>query len=272
MIKTTYNVCEKFGWNQNRSFPLEPILQKNIGYRRAYYMLLQPLSAFSKGFNFMKENWDYAIVLDSCRYDVFEKVNWIPGRLQKKQSIASATMEWIKKTITKDFMDTVVITANPFLSPLKLREITGKAKRFYKNIPAWEIGLDRKLGVAPPWTMLEMSKKRIKKFKDKKMLFWFNQPHSPYLKYDKKRDEIIKGTSPGSMASGESSMKEMKEDYVANLVIVLEYISKLVEYLDGKIIITADHGECFGEMGVFTHPQRVHIPPLVDVPYFEIEK
>ena len=119
--------------------------------------MLQPLSIFSPAdFNFMEENWDYAIVLDSCRYDTFKKINKIPGKLQKKISLASATMEWVKKSITKDYMDTVVITANPFLSNIKLKELTGKSNRFYKNIPAWDIGIDMDLGVTPPWTMLEI--------------------------------------------------------------------------------------------------------------------
>ena len=39
----------------------------------------------------MNDNWNYAIVLDACRYDIFKEVNKIKGTLQKKYSNGSAT-------------------------------------------------------------------------------------------------------------------------------------------------------------------------------------
>jgi len=52
----------------------------------------------------------------------------------------------------------------------------------------------------------------------------------------------------------------------------LKYVEKLIKKLHGKIIITSDHGNCFGELGVYEHPYGVHIPPLIDVPLFVIDK
>lgn len=275
MISNIYNLFDNIGWIDTDNYPLEKILKKDMFFRRSYYLLLQPLSLFSsEGFNFMEEKWDYAIVLDSCRYDSFARINNIPGSLQKKQSLGSATMEWVKKAITKDYKDTIVITANPFLSKLKLKEITGEKNRFLKNIPAWDIGYNMELGVTPPWTMLEICKKRINKYKNYKILFWFNQPHGPYLTYAEEKKKYIRRFDAGwtIVSNGEIPMDEFKRAYEKNLKIVLKYVSELIELLDGKIIITADHGECFGEFGIISHPQRIHIPPLIEVPYFEVEK
>jgi len=129
----------------------------------------------------MGERWDYAIVLDACRYDLFAEVNRLGGKLYKKESTASATMEWIRKSIKQDYPDTVIIAANPHFSKLKLKQLTGEPNRFYKNIPAWDIGYDDELKVTPPWTMIEIVKKRINKFEDKRIIIWFNQPHRPFL-------------------------------------------------------------------------------------------
>jgi hypothetical protein len=75
-----------------------------------------------------------------------------------------------------------------------------------------------------------------------------------------------------SVKYGEISVEKVWDAYEKNLKIAMPYVEKLVDYLKGKIVITSDHGNCFGEMGLFCHPQRIHIPPLVDVPYLEINK
>ncbi len=64
----------------------------------------------------------------------------------------------------------------------------------------------------------------------------------------------------------------LKKYYKDNLRIVLKYVSKLVDSLEGKIIVTADHGEAFGEQGIWEHHVETRIPPLIEVPWVEIEK
>lgn len=38
--------------------------------------------------------------------------------------------------------------------------------------------------------------------------------------------------------------------YTDNLKIVLKAVSQLLQEIEGNIVITADHGEAFGEQGV----------------------
>lgn len=64
----------------------------------------------------------------------------------------------------------------------------------------------------------------------------------------------------------------LKKYYKDNLRIALRYVSKLISKLNGKIIVTSDHGEAFGERGVWEHHVETPIPPLVEVPWVEIEK
>lgn len=70
-----------------------------------------------------------------------------------------------------------------------------------------------------------------------------------------------------------NGMKNTLEKYYKNnLRIVLKYVSMLLEDLDGKIIVTADHGEAFGEKGVWEHHAETPIPVLTEVPWVEIGK
>lgn len=39
--------------------------------------------------------------------------------------------------------------------------------------------------------------------------------------------------------------------------------------IEGKTIITSDHGNAFGEYGLFGHPAGYHIQALVKVPWLE---
>jgi len=56
-----------------------------------------------------------------------------------------------------------------------------------------------------------------------------------------------------------------------NLRIALESVAELVEELDGRVVVTADHGEAFGEQGTWEHHIETHIPPLVEVPWLKLE-
>ncbi len=68
--------------------------------------------------NVMNEDWDHLIVLDACRYDYFEKVwqKYLPGKLRKKLSVGSTTVEWRDKTFTDYYGDVVYISSNPYIS------------------------------------------------------------------------------------------------------------------------------------------------------------
>ncbi|OYT55955.1 MAG: hypothetical protein B6U76_04725 [Desulfurococcales archaeon ex4484_217_2] len=71
---------------------------------------------------------------------------------------------------------------------------------------------------------------------------------------------------------------EVIRAYISNLIKVLYYVKKLAEVLPGKIVITSDHGEAFGEplskllpLRVYGHPSRIRISSLTQVPYLVVE-
>ncbi|MHA1617570.1 MAG: hypothetical protein ACTSX9_09715 [Candidatus Njordarchaeales archaeon] len=148
----------------------------------------------------------------------------------------------------------------------------------------------------------------------KKMIIWFLQPHYPYV--DKRFNHIsILGRRSmnrvphsdtsifskllalakimkvllvkGYLRSGlpyevceyaRQNLSEIIEAYIVNLISVLYYTKRLTEILPGRIAITSDHGEVFGEplsklvpIPVYGHPSGIRIPALTQVPYLIVE-
>ena len=60
--------------------------------------------------------------------------------------------------------------------------------------------------------------------------------------------------------------------YVENLRLALEYAAKLIGVLPGEIVITADHGECLGEKGRYSHSDGCRDPLLLEIPWLVVEK
>lgn len=59
--------------------------------------------------------------------------------------------------------------------------------------------------------------------------------------------------------------------YEENLRLVLAEAADLASDLDGRVVVTSDHGEAFGEQDVWEHHVETHIPALVDVPWLVLE-
>lgn len=79
--------------------------------------------------------------------------------------------------------------------------------------------------------------------------------------------------------AGYVSPAELQAVYVENLERVLEHVERLVERLDGKTVITADHGELLGETtnlysrltgDRYEHPGYVWTPELRLVPWLVV--
>lgn len=70
---------------------------------------------------------------------------------------------------------------------------------------------------------------------------------------------------------GNYTPEQIKYFYEDNLHWVLKEVKKLLERLDGKFVVTADHGEAFGEQGEFFHPLGTTNPAVRQVPCWKSE-
>jgi hypothetical protein len=80
--------------------------------------------------------------------------------------------------------------------------------------------------------------------------------------------ELDADSLPAVGADG--SRRALRRYYDENLRLVLESVRELLPEFDGPVVVTADHGEAFGEQGVWEHHIETHIPALTDVPWFRV--
>jgi len=103
------------------------------------------------------------------------------------------------------------------------------------------------------------------------LIIHYIQPHDPWIgetKILKEEDELIWE----KIKWGPISKETIRKAYKDNLKLVLDEIDKLIPQLDGKIIITSDHGELLGEKLLFSHTDHLYTPELVEIPWLEINK
>lgn len=277
---------------------------------------------------FLESDWDYCVVLDACRYDVFSGLydEYLDGSLEKRRSNGSSTPEWAYRTFTNHH-DIAYFSGNPFINShgIPLNELKWGASCDYEwaaadhitdVIDVWKHGWDEELGTVPPES-LETAFREHRETVDRaeRTVLHYMQPHAPYLGRGKgqKLTQIRKGidrqgaadstNSPLSSVGDairpriESALDGSKlaqkaglwlelgpadlvrngtreaamELYEENLRIALEAVADLASELDGSVVVTADHGEAFGENGVWEHHIETPIPALVEVPWLDVE-
>jgi len=251
-----------------------PFVQRHVNIQKIIRLFWNGWSMIFPvhGIKIMDEKWDYLIILDACRYDYFKKYNNIlKGDLEKKLSSASCTYEWLEKNFKgKYFSDTVYVTANPRIHTDWFKKWILKDKNpFFHIEDVWRYAWNKKADTVTPKDMTKASMKMIEKYPSKKMIFHYLQPHPPYI--NSKDEKIIKSRLLNPLRRGEVSVEVAKEAYVKNLMLVLKEVKILIKNLKGRIVITADHGDCFGEWFLFSHPGKTYVKELVEIPWLTIK-
>lgn len=137
--------------------------------------------------NLLEENWDILIILDACRYDFFADLyrNYLGGELKKAVSPATTTMEWLNKIFTGFYDDIVYISANPYIN--SKMEVTDQynlkfnGKKHFEVVDVWIRGWDNNLGTVPPNELNKALFKAKNKYKNKRFILHYIQPHEPYI-------------------------------------------------------------------------------------------
>jgi len=226
----------------------------------------------NRGIYVMEEDWDNLIILDACRYDTFVEVTKTDA--EYRISRGSSTPNFLRKNfINHKFRDTVYVTANPWVDKLC-------NKSFYDILSVWRYEWNEELGTVHPESVVEYGLRAEEKYPDKRLIIHFLQPHWWYLSdpelakmvANKQPTGEIIGSPWGLVEKGLLELDRVYSAYKSDLKIVYRYSLELVKKLNGKTIITADHGEAFGEkvFGIFSflgHTDNLYIPPLIKVPW-----
>jgi hypothetical protein len=99
-----------------------------------------------------------------------------------------------------------------------------------------------------------------------RLIVHYMQPHEPHI-----GEEHGLGQSVFvSLRKGEITREEAWNSYIENLRLVLDELEVLLTNTDAeKVIITADHGEAFGEFGFYAHQIGCPLPEVRTVPWIE---
>ena len=100
-----------------------------------------------------------------------------------------------------------------------------------------------------------------------RFLIHYMQPHHPYLHADSSEPW---NDEPFGYLNDGGDFEKVWDGYLGNLRLVLDQVAVLLENLDAeKTVITADHGELFGEWGLYSHGVGIPNPNLRKVPWAE---
>jgi hypothetical protein len=64
----------------------------------------------------------------------------------------------------------------------------------------------------------------------------------------------------------------LRKAYEENLELVLKEVKEIVDKVEGKVLITADHGELLGEYRLYAHPNKPRKTKVTEVPWLEIKR
>ena len=242
------------------------------------------------GIDVPASDWDNLIILDACRYDYFERVNDIPGELKPVVSKGGHSWAFMDGNfVGRELHDTVYVTANPHVE--KLAEDT-----FYtveNLLDEW----DEDIKTVRPEDVSAAAIEANDRYPNKRLIIHFMQPHTPYI--GPTADEIRKritldgwekyrGTDINIeddsrvdiwdvIKQGEVTHGELERLYVESLEAVLKHVKQVVNEINGKTVVTADHGEMLGERVLsiskqrYGHPHDIQTPELRIVPWLTIE-
>ena len=257
------------------------------------------------GRNVYEYDWDMLVVLDACRVDALHSVadeyEYL-GDIGEITSVGSTSLEWMLKTFTEDHRraieETRYVSTNGHLGHL-----SGSSTSYFSFSPLRETmvanfeesnrlvnrnvvsesdfaAVDRlyslsernSYGHTPlPDDVTDYAIRIGRESSPGRLIVHYMQPHAPYLKEAIERGHIERyEESPFDALREGVAFETVWGAYIDNLRLVLDSVERLLENFEAEnVAITADHGDLFGEWGLYSHAAGVFHPDLKRVPWVE---
>jgi len=249
------------------------------------------------GHNIYTEDWDALIILDACRVDALREVaseyEFLTD-IESRWSRGSTSKEWLENTFVENHIDeirsTTYVTANYYSTEMRENKLNrlnypmcdgefNNNKRFEEYISN-DIALASDFGAFIDLFDKEIDEDELQLHPEvvtdhavtagretdwSRMVIHYMQPHHPFLHSN---DSPRWHREPFAYLNDGGDFDKVWQGYLDNLRLVLDSVRCLLKNLDAeKTIITADHGELFGEWGLSGHGVGIPHPSLRKVPW-----
>ncbi len=236
--------------------------------------------------------------------------DYLDGVLKPVLSPASVTIEWLKRVWgAKLWKDIIYVSASPLVNKRGLLQGFDARNKFLDIVEVWDWGWAEDLCTVPPDRVnigVKIAKARIRLMNRVgvpnriRIVAHYVQPHAPYVSMKNivsklvNRDEVkervidvtvrklgrfvghfsidyvLLGVLKDYYGDKEDIDKVLRWAYIENLRWVLKYVAELSTQMNGRLILTADHGELLGEYGLYFH-MDLPLPQLRVVPWFVVK-
>lgn len=211
-------------------------------------------------FDVMAEDWDNLVLLDACRLDFYREHTPFDSPINERLSRGSGTPEFLRENFhDESYHDTVYVSSNPYVPTLS-------EDTFHEVIPLLD-EWDENWGTVMPADVTAAAREAASDYPDKRLIIHYMQPHTPHIGptaeklraetplqgwdryhvFDEK-SRTKAGVSIWTLARrGGVSIETVRQSYRETLEIVFKSVDQLASEIDGKTVVSADHGEMLGE-------------------------
>lgn len=236
-----------------------------------YLGLLERWRWYDNGHSLLEHDWDVAVVLDACRVDALRnyenEYDWLEN-VRAETSVAGMTPTWMEATFDSRSACSSIryVSGNPY-SVTHLRD-----EWFPDIVHLSESHWSDEYHTVPARPVTDVAIQTWRTAESDSMVVHYMQPHFPSIpavRGDTETKSFGRGGIAGrweSIRRGEITKVDVIESYLANLRYVLDEVGLLLKNIDADdVLITADHGTCLGEAGVYGHA-GIHLPAIFSIP------
>jgi len=301
----TLNYREVLNGIQNPKKASKYVANKLVFQMRDY--VVSSSSYRQIGRNIFEENWDMVIILDACRTDIMQIVKdeyeYI-NEIEKVRSVGGTSPEWMVNTFNNKYKDDIsntgYITANPHSKSVFEHRLERHFRGEGENNRMSDLNRIRKYGRSdyvtpeemglyyPVWAEQDPSNDNYydlygspRKLTDKviridrerdldKIVVHYMPPHTPYIINALREDRDPKQyeESPWEYIRKTGDRQKVKQVCADMLRWGIDEVKMLLENTSReRVIITSDHGDGFGEYGIYSHHAGSLHPFIRKVPW-----
>ena len=228
------------------------------------------------GTSIFELQWDVLILFDACRPDLLEEVAddrpFLPAEIDTIYSLASGSRSWMERNFNPEWSSemarTAYVTGNPFSDEYL------DAEEFELLDEVWEYAWDDDIGTIPPRPITDRAIEVGRNGNHDRLIIHYMQPHFPSIPDPLNSSIDIDCFGDGwesvwdDLKAGTVSSERVWKSYRANLEYVLDDVALLLNNLAAEtVVLSADHGNAFGEFGFYGHPPYNPLPMLRRVPW-----